>query len=146
MKGWLLDTNIIASLTSPNAAPAVKAWVAAQDERTLYLSIITLAEYDQAIHQLPKDDPRRAPYAANCDAIEARSGTRILPVSKRVPHPGSRLISSTNQFSMDRRPGRRVLGAAKPLNKRRYVRRMTARFVGSGHGTRLTRRSPDTRS
>lgn len=84
MKGWLLDTNIIASLTSPNGAPAVKAWIAAQDERTLYLSIITLAEYDKGIHQLPEDDPQRARYAANRDAIEARFGKRILPVSNQV--------------------------------------------------------------
>ena len=84
MKGWLLDTNIIASLTSPNGAPAVKAWIAAQDERTLYLSVITFAEYDKGIHQLPEDDPQRARYAANRDAIEARFGTRILPVSNQV--------------------------------------------------------------
>lgn len=84
MKGWLLDTNIIASLTSPNGAPAVKAWIAAQDERTLYLSIITLAEYDKGIHQLPDGDPQRTRYAANRDAIEARFGARILPMSNAV--------------------------------------------------------------
>ena len=81
MRGWLLDTNIIASLTSPNGAPAVKAWIAIQDERTLYLSVITLAEYDKGIHQLPEGDPQRGRYAVNRDAIAARFGTRILPVS-----------------------------------------------------------------
>jgi len=81
LKGWLLDTNIIASLTSPNGAPAVKAWIASQDERSLYLSVITLAEYDKGIHQLPESDPQRARYAANRDAIAARFGTRVLPVS-----------------------------------------------------------------
>lgn len=84
MKGWLLDTNIIASLTSPNGAPVVKSWIAAQDERSLYLSVITLGEYDKGIHQMPEDDPRRARYAANRDAIAARFGARILPVSNAV--------------------------------------------------------------
>jgi predicted nucleic acid-binding protein len=84
LRGWLLDTNIIASLTSPNGPPAVKAWIAAQDERRLYLSIITLGEYDKGIHQMPEDDPQRARYAANRDAIEARFGSRILPVSNAV--------------------------------------------------------------
>ncbi len=84
MKGWLLDTNIIASLTSPGGAPKVKDWVATQDEQTLFLSVLSLAEYDKGIHQLPEDDPRRARYAANRDAIEARFGARILPVSNAV--------------------------------------------------------------
>jgi predicted nucleic acid-binding protein len=84
LKGWLLDTNIIASLTAPNGAPAVKAWIAARDERTLYLSVITLAEYDKGIHQLYDGDPLRTRYAANRDAIEARFGNRLLPVSNAV--------------------------------------------------------------
>ncbi len=74
MKGWLLDTNIIASLTSRGGAPKVKAWVATQDEQTLFLSVLSLAEYDKGIHQLPEDDPRRARYAANRDAIRRGSG------------------------------------------------------------------------
>jgi predicted nucleic acid-binding protein len=84
LRGWLLDTNVIASLTSPGGAPTVKAWVAAQDERTLYLSVITLAEYDKGIHQLPEAEPLRARYAANRDAIEARFASRILPVSNDI--------------------------------------------------------------
>ena len=84
MRGWLLDTNIIASLTSPNGAPAVKAWIASQDEQTLYLSVITLGEYDKGIHQLSEGDPLRARYAANRDAIAARFAARILPVSNAV--------------------------------------------------------------
>jgi predicted nucleic acid-binding protein len=81
LRGWLLDTNVIASLTLPGCAPTVKAWVGAQDERTLYLSVITLAEYDKGIHRLPEADPLRARYARNRDAIEARFGSRVLPVS-----------------------------------------------------------------
>jgi predicted nucleic acid-binding protein len=84
LNGWLLDTNVIASLTSPGGAPTAKAWVAAQDERTLYLSVLTLAEYDKGIHQLSEDHPQRAAYSANRDAIEARFGRRVLPVSNGV--------------------------------------------------------------
>ena len=84
MIGWLLDTNVIASLTSPSGAPSVKAWAAAQDERRLYLSVITLAEYDKGIHQLAEADPRRALYAGRRDAIEARFGGRVLPVTSIV--------------------------------------------------------------
>ncbi len=81
MNGWLLDTNVIASLSAKNGAPSVKAWAAAQDENLFYLSILTLAEYDKGVHQLTEDDPRRPRYAANRDAIAARFSGRILPLS-----------------------------------------------------------------
>jgi predicted nucleic acid-binding protein len=55
--------------------------VAAQDEQRLFLSVLTLAEYDKGIHQLPEEDPLRARYAANRDAIEVRFGARVLPLS-----------------------------------------------------------------
>ena len=38
-------TNVVAALISSNGAPSVKAWVAAQPEHWMYLSILTLGEY-----------------------------------------------------------------------------------------------------
>jgi predicted nucleic acid-binding protein len=43
--GWLVDTNVIASLIAPGGAP----WARAVDEHRLYLSVLTLAEYDKGI-------------------------------------------------------------------------------------------------
>ncbi len=84
MRGWLLDTNVIASLATPAGAPSVKAWASAQEEARLFLSVLTLAEYDKGVHQLADDDPRRHRYAASRDAIEARFNGRLLPVSDAV--------------------------------------------------------------
>ena len=84
MKGWLLDTNVIASLIAPNGAPSVKAWAAGQAEERLWLSVLTLGEYDKGIAQLADDDPKRATYAAARDALEMRFAGRVLPVSDDV--------------------------------------------------------------
>ncbi len=84
MRGWLLDTNVVASLAAVAGAPSVKAWAASQDEARLFLSVLTLADYDQGIHRLPDGDPRRSRYAAGRDAIRARFAGRILPVSDAV--------------------------------------------------------------
>ncbi len=84
MRGWLLDTNVIASLTAPSGAPSVKSWASAQDESRLFLSVLTLAEYDKGVHQLPDEDPRRVRYAANRDAIAARFRGRVLSVNDGV--------------------------------------------------------------
>lgn len=84
MKGYLLDTNVIASLIAANGAPSVKLWAAAQDEDRLFLSIVTLGEYDKGIANLPDDDPARARYIAARDALEDRFAGRILPLSNEV--------------------------------------------------------------
>jgi toxin FitB len=84
MKGWLLDTNVVASLIAPNGAPSVKAWAAEQDEERLWLSILTLAEYDKGIANLPDEDPNRARYMAARDALEERFLGRILPLDDSI--------------------------------------------------------------
>lgn len=84
MRGWLLDTNVIASLIAPNGAPSVKAWARSADESRCFLSIITLAEYDKGIANLAEHDPSRARHIATRDAIEMRFSGRILPLSDAV--------------------------------------------------------------
>jgi hypothetical protein len=34
--GWLVDTNVIASLIAPNGTPSVKGWARAADESRLF--------------------------------------------------------------------------------------------------------------
>jgi predicted nucleic acid-binding protein len=82
--GWLLDTNVVASLISPTGAPSVKAWAAGQDERTFFLSILTLAEYDKGIHNLDPGNVERGRYAASRDALEARFSGRVLSIGDAV--------------------------------------------------------------
>ncbi|WP_049735936.1 type II toxin-antitoxin system VapC family toxin [Rhizobium ecuadorense] len=81
MIGWLLDTNVISALINPNGAPSVKSWAAAQDEERMFISILTLAEYDKGIENLPEDDQNRYRYAAARDTLEARFSTRILSLN-----------------------------------------------------------------
>jgi predicted nucleic acid-binding protein len=84
LKGWLLDTNVLASLTSPNGAPSVREWAGARDEESLFLSILTVGEYQKGIHNLPTADPARQRYAAALQALEARFAGRIHRVSDAV--------------------------------------------------------------
>lgn len=84
MIGWLLDTNVTAELISPGGSARVKAWADEQDEATLYLSILTIAEYDKGIANLPDADPRRAVYMNTRDSLAARFAARLLPVSDAI--------------------------------------------------------------
>lgn len=84
MIGWLLDTNVTAELISPGGSAKVKAWAGAQAETTLYLSILTIAEYDKGIANLPESDPRRGRYMITRDSLAARFAGRLLPMSDAV--------------------------------------------------------------
>nr|WP_206069764.1 type II toxin-antitoxin system VapC family toxin [Novosphingobium olei] len=80
----MLDTNVIAALINPNGAPSVKQWAATQPEDKLYLSVLTLGEYDKGIHNLPIDHTERSRYLAARDALEARFKHRVLSVDDVV--------------------------------------------------------------
>ena len=47
----------------------------------LYLSILTLAEYDKGVHQLADENPARACYQAHRHALEVRFSGRVLPLT-----------------------------------------------------------------
>jgi predicted nucleic acid-binding protein len=84
LKGWLLDTNVVAALINPQGAPSVKVWAAGQGEETFHLSVLTLAEYDKGIHNLPDDHPDRPRYIASRDALADRFGERVLSLRDQV--------------------------------------------------------------
>ncbi len=82
MKGWLLDTNVVSALL--NGTPSVMAWVAGTSERTMYLSVLTLAEYDKGIHNLAPSDPDRSRFIAARDLLERRFAGRVLGLADPV--------------------------------------------------------------
>ena len=84
MIGWLLDTNVVSTIINPSGAPTVKAWANSQDEHRLFLSILTLGEYDKGIHNVPDDHPNRPRFIAARDALAARFAGRILSVGDAV--------------------------------------------------------------
>jgi predicted nucleic acid-binding protein len=84
VNGWLLDTNVISALINPNGAPSVKRWAAGQSEARVFISVLTLAEYDKGIEKLPADDENRHRYTVARDGLEMRFAGRTLSVSDNV--------------------------------------------------------------
>jgi toxin FitB len=83
LNGWLLDTNVVTALINPQGAPSVKSWAAGQEE-TFHISILTLAEYDKGIHNLPDDHPNRPRSAAARDALAERFEGRVLSLADGI--------------------------------------------------------------
>lgn len=99
MIGWLLDTNVVASLMATGGAPSVKAWAATQDEHRLFLSVLTLGEIEKGIHNLPDDDPARTRYILSLAMLEDRFRGRVLSVSDPVVRRWGRLSGAIKRSS-----------------------------------------------
>ena len=74
----------MAALAAPGGAPSVKAWAGGQEEGRLFLSMLTLAEIDKGIHNLPPGNSARSRNAGTLAALEARFAGRILSLSDPV--------------------------------------------------------------
>ena len=84
MKGFLLDTNVTAALMNPEGAPSAHRFAGAIDESLLFISVLTLAEYDKGIANLPSDHPNRHRYGFSLAALERRFTNRILSLSDTI--------------------------------------------------------------
>lgn len=99
MRGWLLDTNVVAALINPLGAPSVKNWAAEQDEETFHISVLSLAEYDKGIHNLPDDHPDRPRYMAARDALAERFGPRVLSLDDGIVRRWGRISGEIKRTS-----------------------------------------------
>ncbi|CDZ31527.1 Putative nucleic acid-binding protein, contains PIN domain-containing protein [Neorhizobium galegae bv. officinalis] len=121
MIGWLLDTNVVAALINPNGAPSVKRWAAGQDENRFLISILTLAEYDKGIENLPPDDENRYRYAAARDALEDRFAGRTLSVSDAIVRRWGAISGRVKQANSHAPPVIDTLFAATAIEYNLYL-------------------------
>ena len=115
MIGWLLDTNVISTIINPSGAPTVKAWATAQDENRLFLSVLTLGEYDKGIHNVPDDHPERPRFIAARDRLAARFSDRTLSISDAVVRRWGVISGTTKRLTQHSPPVIDTLFAATAL-------------------------------
>ena len=84
MKGWLLDTNVISEVSGAKPDRKVEKWINSQPEHTLFLSILTIAEYQKGIEHLSPGDKLRPRLQQAVVALETRFSGRILSVSDQI--------------------------------------------------------------
>jgi predicted nucleic acid-binding protein len=113
--GWLLDTNVISTIINPNGAPTVKAWAAVQDENRLFLSVLTLGEYDKGIHNVPDAHPDRPRFIAARDGLAARFADRTLSIGDAVVRRWGAISGTTKRLTGHSPPVIDTLFAATAL-------------------------------
>lgn len=129
MIGWLLDTNVVAELANPHGTVRVHAWAAAQDERRLYLSILTLGEYQKGLYNLPEDSAIRPRIEAALAALEARFAGRLLPVSDAVVRRSGAISGGVKRATGQTPPAIDTMLAATALEHDLYLATRNVRHV-----------------
>jgi predicted nucleic acid-binding protein len=57
---FLLDTNVVSELRRPKPHGAVVAWIAAQQDRDLHISAVTIGELQAGVEIKREQDPEKA--------------------------------------------------------------------------------------
>ncbi|MGZ5871558.1 MAG: PIN domain-containing protein [Bradyrhizobium sp.] len=80
MTRYLLDTNIISTVTKPNPSTALLAWMAEQPDSDLFISALTVAEIRRGLLEKPKGKKRALLEAwfAGPDGPQALFAGRVL--------------------------------------------------------------------
>lgn len=129
MKGWLLDTNVVAALINPNGAPSVKDWARGQLEDSFFISVLTLAEYDKGIYNLSVDHPDRPRYKAARDALAVRFSERMLATSNDVILAWGRISGEIKRASGHAPPVVDTMLAATAIEHELYLVTRNAKDV-----------------
>lgn len=133
MIGWLLDTNVISELARAGCDPKVAAWAQAQAEERLFISILSLAEYDKGIHKLSATTPGRARLEAAVAALEARFAGRVVSLDDAVVRRWGRISGSVQQSTGHPPPVIDTLLAATAIEHGFYLATRNVKDVrGSG--------------
>ena len=104
MGGFLVDTNVLSELRKGDRCnPKVRAWMTAQEDGDLFISVLALAEIRDGIEGLRPRDPRQAARLERwLRETEAHYGERVLPVTARVADRWGRLWHAQEIADFDR--------------------------------------------
>ncbi|MEE8535072.1 MAG: PIN domain-containing protein, partial [Kiloniellales bacterium] len=77
--------------------PNVAAWARPQDEDRLFISLISLGEYDKGINNLPVGSPARGRIEAAVAALEARFSGRVVSLDDATVRRWGRISGTMQQ-------------------------------------------------
>jgi predicted nucleic acid-binding protein len=85
VKGFLLDTNVISEYSRAKPPDErVRKWIDAQDEKSLYLSVLALGEIRRGASLLPPGNKRNQLEAWLETELPLRFENRLLPINETI--------------------------------------------------------------
>jgi predicted nucleic acid-binding protein len=133
VNGWLLDTNVVSEAARAKPDLRVEKWIGSQPEHTLFLSILTIAEYQKGIQHLSPGDRRRPRLQQAVIALEARFSGRILSVSDQIALRWGSISGEVKRLTGHPPPVIDTLLASTAIEHKLYLAtRNVADVAGSG--------------
>jgi len=90
---YLLDTCVLSEYNKPQPAAEVLAWLDAQTDDSLYMSVLTIGELDKGIFKMPPSK-RKTNLAAFVETLLARFDRRILDLDTSILRRWGKMIGS----------------------------------------------------
>ncbi|WP_460540436.1 PIN domain-containing protein [Glycomyces halotolerans] len=88
----LLDTNILSELRKPRPNRLVERWYDATPDSDMYLSVMTIGEFEKGLARLRRRDPEQAAGLARwLDRLLRPYESRILPITPEIARCWGRL-------------------------------------------------------
>jgi toxin FitB len=99
---YLLDTNVIPAVRSPERGPLVAAWLRGKPEQDLFLGVITLGEIERGIRRQDAQDPAFArDLRARLDRTVLLFSDRLLPFEAEDARIWGRLSADIGHAGAD---------------------------------------------
>lgn len=130
MNGYLLDTNIPSELVKTRPEPRLVEWLDAQDDESLFLSVVTLGEIRKGLTILPDGKRWRFLEDWYIDELLPWFEGRILPVSAAVAERWGELDSIRQLQGNPLNTADGMIGATALEHGLILVTRNTNDFVG----------------
>lgn len=121
MRGWLLDTNVVSELTKADPDAAVASWAEGQPDTTLFVSVLSLGEFDQGVANMPPSHPARERYDSVLRSLETNFAGRILAVENEVVRLWGRLSGEALRRDGRLPPPVDMMLAATAIERRLYL-------------------------
>lgn len=129
---YLLDTCVLSETVRPRPSPAVLAWLEAQDELALCLSVLTIGEIHKGVAKLPPGDRRTRLAEWLEGALIPRFGTRILPVDTAVAAAWGRISADGERSGAPIPVVDGLIAATARVHGLTVVTRNTSDFADAG--------------
>lgn len=94
---FLLDTDVVSQLVKSPGRVEVLAWVEAQRENDLYISVITIMEIRAGITEMSAGRRRDAYEHFLTGGVMVRFTNRILPVDERIADECGRMVGENER-------------------------------------------------
>jgi toxin FitB len=129
---YLLDTNIVSNIIKPMPSHSLLTWMSEQDDESLFISTVTIAEIKRDIIQKPNGIKRRnlEEWFCGIDGLQALFAGRILSFDEKSALVWAKLMVEGKEAGITRDAIDMIIASIAEVNNCIIVTDNERDFVG----------------